>query len=289
MNRTTLDAWLAAHPYLRPLAHWTSRVEGALASIPASSAPVPDWNDGADDLRAGVPLLRSGLEIDLEPAGRAAVALVEKLSLDPTHGGPMAHLPLLAEHLRGDPEAPRRVGDWLLGDEAFAPPSPGLLRYLGWTAASRYLAPLVTAFDAWRDEEKWLRPYCPACGSAPAMAQLLGVDPGRKRLLACGACGSRWQFRRTACPFCESDSQRLASVVVEGEAGLRIDSCDACGGYLKTYDGHGDETLLMSDWTSLHLDLVARDRGLKGLAASLYDVGSVAGQPLTTKDLERTG
>jgi hypothetical protein len=28
---------------------------------------------------------------------------------------------------------------------------------------------------------------------------------------------------------------------------------------------------LLSDWSSLHLDLIAHDRGLKRLAASLYE------------------
>ena len=63
-------------------------------------------------------------------------------------------------------------------------------------------------------------------------------------------------------------------VAVEGEAGLRIDYCESCSGYLKTYDGQGDEVLLLSDWSSLHLDLIARDRGLKRLAASLYEFES---------------
>ena len=56
-----------------------------------------------------------------------------------------------------------------------------------------------------------------------------------------------------------------------GERGLRIDHCESCGGYLKTYDGQGNESLLLSDWSSLHLDLIAHDRGLKRLAASLYE------------------
>jgi FdhE protein len=99
---------------------------------------------------------------------------------------------------------------------------------------------------------------------------LVGVDPGRMRLLSCGCCGTRWRFNRTGCPFCENDSQRLASVAVEGEP-TRIDHCESCGGYLKTYDGQGHETLLLSDWSSLHLDLIAHDRGLKRLAGSLYD------------------
>ena len=71
-------------------------------------------------------------------------------------------------------------------------------------------------------------------------------------------------------PVLEIDSQRLASVTIEGEPGLRIDHCESCGGYLKTYDGEGDQTFLLSDWSSLHLDLIAHDRGLKRLAASLY-------------------
>ena len=103
------------------------------------------------------------------------------------------------------------------------------------------------------------------------MAQLAAEEPARRRLLSCGCCGTRWHFKRTCCPFCESDSQRLESVLIEGELGLRIDHCAACSGYIKTYDGQGDENLFLSDWSSLHLDVLASDRGLKRLAASLYD------------------
>ena len=60
-------------------------------------------------------------------------------------------------------------------------------------------------------------------------------------------------------------------MTIEGEHGLRIDHCEGCGGYLKTYDGQGNEAFLLSDWSSLHLDLIAQDRGLKRLAASLYE------------------
>ena len=169
-------------------------------------------------------------------------------------------------------DAPRRISGWLLGDDGWAPASPGLLRYLGWSAAARHLRPIIAAFAQWRDEERWQRGYCPVCGSPPAMAQLVGNDPGRIRLLSCGRCRARWQFPRTACPFCESDAQRIATVTVEGEDGLRLDHCDACRAYLKTYGGQGNEALLLSDWSSLHLDVVALDRGWKRAAASLYEL-----------------
>ena len=151
--------------------------------------------------------------------------------------------------------------------------NPGHTHHLGWRAAARYLAPVVRSFDGWRgDDEKWLRPYCPLCGSPPAMAQLVGTEPGRRRLLCCGRCGARWRFRRTECPFCEHDDHQLATLKIEGESGLRIDRCESCRSYIKTYDGEGDEKLLLADWSSLHLDVVALDRGWVRAAASLYEI-----------------
>ena len=179
----------------------------------------------------------------------------------------------LDTQLRSELHAPHRAVAWLLNTEDFKPAHAGLLRYLGWTALARYLRPLVDAFGCWRDEVHWLCSYCPTCGSAPAMAQLTGTDPGRLRLLSCGCCSTRWRYRRTGCPFCErGDDHRLAALAVEGEGCLRIDYCDSCRAYLKTYDGQGSETLLLADWTSLHLDIIARDRGLKRLASSLYEL-----------------
>jgi FdhE protein len=224
---------------------------------------------------------------DLEPAGRWIISLVERLAAEPLAGGLTKEASTLEADLRCQADVLRRVVFWLLGDESIQPASPGLLRYVGWTVMARYLSPVVVAFARWRDEERWLRHYCPTCGSAPAMGQMVGLDPGRKRLLACGRCSTRWQYKRTSCPFCEGDSQRLATVAVEGEAGLRIDYCEACSGYLKTYSGQGDEALLLSDWSSLHLDLIARDRGLKRRAASLFDLQLAS--PEATASVESTG
>jgi FdhE protein len=68
------------------------------------------------------------------------------------------------------------------------------------------------------------------------------------------------------------EDDRLAVLAVEGEGGLRIDYCKSCEGYLKTYAGEGNEAVLLADWTSIHLDIIACDRGLKRVAASLYDL-----------------
>jgi FdhE protein len=275
------ESWLEAHPYLRPLAEVCAGVEKALADVWTDSLSVdpPDFEDHRGDFLAGVPLLQRDPEVlSLEPAGRLTLELVGKLAAG--SGALAEEARALDAQLRREPEAARRVADWLLGRDEFVPAAPGLLRFLGWTAAVRSLAPVAAAFDRWRNaaegvlDERWLRRYCPLCGSPPAMAQLVGADSGRKRLLACGGCGSRWVFKRTKCPFCEADAERLSSLSVQGEAGLRIDSCDSCRGYLKTYDGAGNESLLLADWTTLHLDLLAQDRGLKRMAASLYELDS---------------
>jgi len=238
----TLEAWLEIHAYLRPVARLAADIDRAAASVDIPDARIPDWERYRQDFVAGVPVVHSAeAGIDLEPVERVASALFDTLESSAA-GSALSQL------------------------------SPGVERFLSWTATRRYLHALVNAFDAWRDEDKWGRRYCPTCGSLPAMAQLIGIDPGRMRLLSCGCCGTRWRFKRTACPFCEKDSQRLASVAIDGEPRLRIDHCEACGGYLKTYNGQGDEGVFLADWTSVHLDLIARERGFKRLAASLYEV-----------------
>jgi len=268
----TSDPWLETHSYLRPVADLSAEVDRAAAGIESLDARIPDWDDYRADFLAGVPLLSSAdAAVDLEPGGRMAVALLERLASGSSSGQFADETRALDAELRREPRISHRIADFLLGDEPLTSSSPGLLRYVAWTAMARYLRPVVKGFDGWRDEERWLRRNCPTCGSLPAMAQLVGADSGRKRLLSCGCCGTRWQFKRTGCPFCETDSQRLTSLTIEGEPGLRIDHCESCGGYLKTYDGQGEETLLLSDWSSLHLDLIAHDRGLKRLAASLYE------------------
>ncbi len=267
---------MKAHSYFRPLADLSAQVDRATAEIEVLDVRIPDWDDYRADFLAGVPLLSSAdAGVDLEPGGRMAAALLERLASGTSSEWLAAEARALETELRREPHVSRRIADFLLGEETLTPVFPGLLRYVAWTAMARFLRPMVNAFDDWRDEVRWLRRYCPTCGSLPAMAQLVGADPGRRRLLSCGHCATRWQFKRTGCPFCETDSQRLASLTIEGEPGLRIDHCESCGGYLKTYDGQGNETLWLCDWSSLHLDLIAHERGLKRLAASLYEFDPV--------------
>jgi len=269
----TRDDWLRAHPYLQPVARLAAQVEDAVARLDPGAAPVPRWDDYRDEYLAGVPLFRSArVAIDLGPAGRCIVALVERLAAAPLPDALATKMRALDAELRDEREPAAAVVAWLLGDPEFTTAAPGLLRWLGWTVLARFLRPLVEAFARWREEERWLRNFCPTCGSPPAMARLVAEEHGRTRFLVCGCCATRWRYRRGACPFCEKESHRLQVVAVEGEGGLRLDWCEACRGYVKTCSGRNDEALLLSDWTSLHLDVLAHDRGLERRAASLYEI-----------------
>jgi FdhE protein len=270
----TRDVWLARHPYLQPVADLHAQVDTALGEVFIPSPAIPTWDGYLEDFHAGVPLLRSStIAIDLNPVETAVAALLKELASKPLPGRLAEETRVLHAELHQVPDASRRAMAWLLANDSFAPACPGLLQYLSWTVLARYIHPILGSFESWRDEERWLRNYCVTCGAPPAMGQLVGTDPGRLRFLSCGRCGTHWRYRRTGCPFCENvDDHRLTVVAVEGEGGLRIDHCEACGGYLKTYNGEGSESVLLADWTSLHLDVVALDRGLNRLALSLYEL-----------------
>lgn len=270
----TLEDWLTSHPYLQPVAALHAQVEGIAAEACSSVAPARWWDSHLDDFLAGIPLLENPTAvIDFIPAEKMFRSLVQKLAESTQSDKLSAQVRILQEELRASSENSVGTIAALLGGAPVETSCPGLLRYLGWTVLSRYLSPLVSAFEIWSEKERWLRPYCPTCGSLPTMAHLVGTDPARTRFLSCGCCGTRWQYRRIGCPFCENrDDHRLAVLAVEGEGYLRIDYCQSCNGYLKTYCGQGNESILLTDWTSIHLDLVAGKRGLSRLAASLYEV-----------------
>jgi FdhE protein len=271
------QGWLVAHPYLAPIARFEAVVAQALARAPERAARVAHWEAWRPESAAGVPLLRSaaaGVEF-LPAAAETLFHLVEALGEAELPAAVAAPVRSFRDRLRAVPGEAARAMEWVAGGAGpeGAPPEAGIVLHLGWAALRRVLRPIVGEAEA-RGAEGWGRGSCPTCGSLPTMAQLVEGEGegGRPRRLACGCCGTRWRFRRIGCPFCDSEGQeRLAILELEGDVPLRLDVCDGCGGYLKTYTGEGDEEVFLADWPTLHLDVAAAHRGLKRLGASLYD------------------
>jgi FdhE protein len=271
----TLDSWLSKHPYLRCLSDFQNEVEFVLAGLPKSTGSVPCWSSHEEYYQAGIPLLHNPqFSLDFRPAEAILTSLVTELASLPMPEKLERQTRELEKELGGNGDEGHHAIAWMLGhDDILNSNHPGLLRYLGWTVLSYYLREVTEAFGRWRDEERWLRGYCPTCGCPPAMSQLVGTDPGRLRMLSCGSCRSLWRYRRIGCPFCEgSEGHRLPVLAIEGEERLRIDYCESCRGYLKTYVGQGCEALYLADWTTLHLDVLATNRGFMRTSASLYEL-----------------
>ena len=111
---------------------------------------------------------------------------------------------------------------------------------------------------------RWERGYCPTCGSWPLLGEFRGLE--QTRFLRCGLCASEWEFLRLRCPFCDTvDHRRLGYFHAENEEGkYRAATCDVCRGYVKMVSSLTPITapgLFVADLATMHLDLVAAERG----------------------------
>ncbi len=104
---------------------------------------------------------------------------------------------------------------------------------------------------------------CPLCGSAPAVARVLGsgaIQGGAKQLW-CGQCGTVWDFERIRCVRCgERNQSHLHYYNIEGDEAHRIATCDTCGGYTRTVyqeDSLAPFSFEVEDVVMTRLDMLA--------------------------------
>ena len=198
----------------------------------------------------------------IEDAGRMLGALLDV----PRYVARAAPLPLAREarlRLREDADSARTR----------------LLVYWGGgrTSAEDYLsrAMLRPYLELLRDEgipPERPRPTCPFCGGGPAVGAL---RIGAARTLLCGQCGLEWSMDPELCVACgENDPAKLPSFASEQHPGVRLDTCQACGRYLKTLDLSQDARPLpeVDDLTSLALDQWADQQGFTRMEPSLVGI-----------------
>ena len=178
----------------------------------------------------------------------AASALAEKFdALDPSG--------LIGEVLAGRPETlPARAAMLNLDPALMAT----VLRLTAFPVLANYATAVVSQNPTWEHG------YCPICGSGPLLGEFRGLE--QTRFLRCGWCASSWPFPRLRCPFCDNRDHRLLGYFhVEGEENRhRAATCDGCRRYVKmvsTLTALSSPQLLVADLATVHLDLVAGDRG----------------------------
>ena len=113
---------------------------------------------------------------------------------------------------------------WLVAELAVGPVAYALQRVL---CASAATGPLADALASWNHG------YCPACGSWPALAEVVNGH----RLLRCSFCAAAWELQSYACVYCgESGDGFVTAAPEEDRKNRRLELCSACGAYLKTVD-----------------------------------------------------
>ncbi|NTU43503.1 MAG: formate dehydrogenase accessory protein FdhE, partial [Nitrospirales bacterium] len=264
----------AEHPYLKEVSRFQQAVGDALDSLELTDLPAPQWDLFSEAFGRGIPMLAGMVpdEAVISQAGALLSCLAERLAGEDIPEELRLASGLLLEELRQSPDATGRIVSQLLSEEGET--LPGTLRYLGWRALERALLPWVKSLEGWLEGKPiWGRPSCPLCGSGPAMAQLVRTNKGRERFLSCGCCRSRWSYQRTGCAFCgNQDQDTMQLFELEQDEPFRIDVCEDCKGYLKTYTDEGDEGLMLADWSSLHLDILALQEGYQRRVSSLYEL-----------------
>lgn len=130
-------------------------------------------------------------------------------------------------------------------------------------------------------KEQWAGRACPVCGDAPLCSAIVEESgaflQGSPRYLVCARCASWWAFSRAVCACCgEDDSRRITSYRDDDRPYVRIDACDTCRGYVKTFDlrekGAVEVIPSVDDVTTLALDVWAHEHGLQRPALSLAGV-----------------
>ena len=149
---------------------------------------------------------------------------------------------------------------WLVAELAVSPFVHALQRLL--------LGGATADLDAALD--RWDRGYCPACGSWPAVAEVVHGH----RTLRCSFCAGAWELTTYACIYCGDAGEKFVTAAPNEERkDRRVEVCSACGGYLKTIDLpelSAFPLLSISDIETTDLDVAAMEHGYRRPALKAF-------------------
>jgi FdhE protein len=257
-------------PYTELLERWAD----------ASDMPATLWSRDACAAAwsRGVPLLaerRPTLSVDAVEDLLGAV--MEQLAVaDPGRAGALQRLATAWDAGAVTPfslmPTVEGIGDGAV--EAASGLDPGAVTFLACATLRPALERWLQAAHDHADAAGWGRGVCPFCGAPPGF---IDVVEGGHRRLACHFCGGGWPFPKLRCPLCGAEgTEHMYRLKAEAaDEGYVVSGCKQCHGYLKELDRrerwNGGPPLL-EDWSTPHLDVVARREGYRKPIPSLLDL-----------------
>lgn len=279
----TIEDWVRERPYLKEIAQLQKIIEAVIKKSGGEAVtPYVPGEGVLEEFKRGIPILKTGenLEGFMKEVENLIVKMIDALVTASLPGQIITQsLQVKAAFAEKEDLVGRLVAEAVKDSSVkdskkdLGEVSEGFLLFLVWKALSHVLEPLKEKVSMLLEEDPWLRGYCPVCGQLPAMAHLLKTEKGRERNLICGCCQMHWRFKRMGCPYCGNEDQKTLEIIgLDEEPDLRVDICKECEGYLKTYIGEGQELAALTDWSTLHLDLVAKKQGFKRIGYQMYGI-----------------
>ncbi len=275
-NKTNLlETFVRDREYLAETAALHAAVGRAVKANVKTESFFPEVTACAEVLKDGVPLLQQPKYLDL--ASKSAADAFAGVLADLTNEDLASGVKTVAEAAKAwftsldDASKPAFFRDLLQQKPLTDLPegvSAVFLSVVGWAVIDG-LVP-----DEWKQhtlytEKVWKRNYCPVCGRQPVLAHLRKEMEGRARFLVCDGCHTEWRYRRLGCVYCGNDDLKTIEILEpEDDNRIRLDGCEKCHAYLKTYTQEGEEAIFLNDWTTMPLDILGEQHGF-------HKVGSV--------------
>lgn len=231
----------------------------------------------ASRLQSGLPLLKDATICSDAALARASLAELLSLFASWPEQYPPATVAALQGALQnGEPAAGDLVEAFVSAERvpfqrwsAALALDPGLLIFIARTISLPFLAAHAAALQAplAQRDKSWLRPSCPLCGNAAAMARL-EKEAGQRRLW-CAACHTEWAFARNPCVCCGHEEPQGSRYFYDDDQSLyRVYVCGACRRYLKTVDERKYAfihplDLALEELITQQIDEIARGEGLQ--------------------------
>jgi FdhE protein len=250
-----------------------ARIYGAILPLldnaKSATAPVSLTRDDAiAKLEAGVPLL-CGIELDfdLDRMNQLAIQLLSVID-DSSEGaalkirsaiesGSLDVGEIVSRLVAGDKNASLQIATSLQLDAA-------LLHLVTMNALRPALRQWNRDLRHLAENFQWAKDYCFICGGRATIGELRGDRQSKH--LRCAECGADWRVPRLQCSHCGNSEHNTFGYLYAEEKPDKImaELCDKCHGYLKVITSYGPldpGLLLVEDLATLHIDLIAEERG----------------------------